>query len=357
MKYFLKVYSVPSVNSVVKILGVFAFVLVVALGCHKSKTGLKDLPLPPTVDSGVVNGQFVQVDYGFGFPVPSKWIYTPVSAEQEVDEVARFFDPGREMIVRVSVQLRDASQKFNGKVWSELAEQDLKSHQFQITKKDSAQERKTAGSEKWLMVSFKMNDVKGAEWADEEWALAKDDYLIAVHATLPGSTAATERGKKLFNAFGDSLSRITWYMPIGIRGISSDRFELEHFTEEFCKALESKSVVQVGSYFDEMYPNKIEWNNWYQQVIAGNPKAFDVQAQLSGLVINGDYATASFGLIRTNKDDSKPQKFERNFKLAKKDGLWKITLSLDKDSEPSNIVNHQDASPKSGNQAPSKTKK
>ena len=306
--------------------------LLFSAGCKsRSKTTLKDLPLPPSVDGGVVNGQFVQVDYGFGIPVPSKWIYLHLSAEQEVDEVARFLDPDREMIVRVSVQMRDASQKFNGKIWSEQAEQDLKNHQFQISKKDSAQEWKTGGSEKWVMVPFRMVDGRGAEWADEEWALAKDDYLIAVHATLPKKTADTDKGKKLFNAIEDSLSRIVWYMPIGIRGISSGRFELQHFTQEFCKALETKSVVQVGSYFDEMYPDKSKWNTWYQQVIEGNPKTFDLQAQLNGLIINGDYATASFVLVRTNKDDSKPQKFERNFKLAKKDGFWKIALALDKD--------------------------
>ncbi|HXL73682.1 MAG TPA: hypothetical protein VN963_08670, partial [bacterium] len=108
-------------------------------------------------------------------------------------------------------------------------------------------------------------------------------------------------------------------------------FELQHFTQEFCKALESKSLVQVGFYFDELYPDKREWNSWYQQVIAGNPKTFDLEAQLNGLVIDGDSATASFELIRDNKDGSKPLKFDRDFKLAKKDDSWKIALSLDKD--------------------------
>ncbi|HTA76228.1 MAG TPA: hypothetical protein VK791_03635, partial [bacterium] len=305
--------------------------MVLPAGCHKSKTALKDLPLPPTVDGGLINGQFIQVDYGFGFPLPSKWIYQPVSAEQEVDEVARMFDPGREMIVRVSVQLRDPSEKFGGKIWSEQAEQDLKNHQFEIEKKESTEEWKTNGSDKWLVTSFRMTDTKNVEWFDEEWALAKDDYLIAVHATLPRKTAETDHGKKLFTALEDSLTRITWYMPIGSRGISSSRFELQHFTEEFCKALESKSLVQVGSYFDDMYPEKNKWNIWYQQAIAGDPKSFDLQAQLGGLIINGDSATASFVLIRKSKTEPKPQKFERNFKLAKKDGAWKIALSLDKD--------------------------
>ncbi len=316
-----------------RFVSIFVLTAMAALaGCHsKGKTALKDLPLPPTVDGGLVNGQFIQVDYGFGIPVPSKWIYLPLSAEQEVDEVARFLDPGKEMIVRLSVQMRDPSQKFGTKVWVEQAEEDLKNHQFQTVKKETVEEWKTNSEESWIMAAFKMTDSRSNEWFDEECALSKDDYLIVAHMTLPLKTAQTDHGKKLFLAMEDSLSRITWYMPIGVRGISSSRYELQHFTEQFCRALESKSVVQVGGYFDEMYPEKSKWNAWYQQAIAGDPKSFDLQAQLSGLVINGDGATASFTLVRKDKDkDSKPVKLERNFKLAKKDSQWKITLSLDK---------------------------
>ena len=311
--------------------GLLALGLLFSAGCgSKDKTDLKNLPLPPTVDGGLVNGQFVQVDYGFGFPIPSKWIYLPLSAEQEVDEVARFLDANRQMIVRVSVILRDPSEKFTSKICTDQAEDDLKNHQFQVEKKDSVKEWKVDSGEKWMMIHFKLLDAKNAEWADEEWALSNQDYLIVVHATLPEKMAETEGGKRLFTVLKDSLSRLTWYMPIGIRGISSDRFELQHFTQEFCKALESKSLVQVGSYFDEMYPDKREWDSWYQQVISGNPKTFDLEAQLTGLIIDGDSATVSFELTRKNNDGSKPVKFDRDFKLAKKDDAWKITLSLDK---------------------------
>lgn len=314
-----------------KFWGLLALGLLFSAGCgSKDKTDLKNLPLPPTVDGGLVNGQFVQVDYGFGFPIPSKWIYLPLSAEQEVDEVARFLDANRQMIVRVSVILRDPSEKFTSKICTDQAEDDLKNHQFQVEKKDSVKEWKVDSGEKWMMIHFKLLDAKNAEWADEEWALSNQDYLIVVHATLPEKMAETEGGKRLFTVLKDSLSRLTWYMPIGIRGISSDRFELQHFTQEFCKALESKSLVQVGSYFDEMYPDKREWDSWYQQVISGNPKTFDLEAQLTGLIIDGDSATVSFELTRKNNDGSKPVKFDRDFKLAKKDDAWKITISLDK---------------------------
>ncbi len=323
-----------------RVLAVLALGLLFSAGCSKDKTAFKDLPLPPSVDSGMTNGQFVQADYGFGFPLPSKWIYLPLSAEQEEDEVARFTDANHQIIVRLSVITRDPSQKFSSKIWSDQAGADLKNHQFQVEKKESVEEWKTDSGKKWLMIHFKMLDAKSAEWADEEWALSNEDFLVVIHATLPEKTAETEGGKKLFAVLKDSLSRLTWYMPIGIRGISSDRFELQHFTEEFIKALESKSLVQVGSYFDEMYPDKREWNLWYQQVISGNPKAFDLEAHLTGLVIDGNSATVSFELIRKNNDGSKPLKFDRDFKLAKKDNAWKIILSLDKDDENINLVNH-----------------
>ena len=253
-----------------------------------------------------------------------------MSAEQEVDEVARFLDPSREMIVRVAVQLRDPSQKFSAKTWADMAELDLKNHQFQIKKKESEEEWKTSDSERWMMIAFHMTDAKGGEWTDEEWALVKEDLLIIIHATLPKETADTEKGKKLFKALEGSLTQITWYLPIGTRGISVERYELQHFTGSFCQALESRSASQVGAFFDEMYPDKAKWNIWYQQVTAGDPKTFDLKTELSGLVINGDYATATFTVTRKDKNSSKPIKSDRSFKLSKKEGTWKITASLDK---------------------------
>jgi hypothetical protein len=315
-------------------LGIWAIslALIVSLGCKgKGRMVEKDMPLPPTVDGGVINGQFVQVDYGFGFPLPAKWIYTPLSAEQEVDEVARFTDPTRAMLVRLSVQMRDPSQKFSESAWSDAVELDLKNHQFQTLKKDGSREYKTAGTENWVMKTFRIKDGKNMEWVEEEWALPKDDLLIVAHASIPKETAETENGKKLFKAIEGSLGQITWYLPIGTRGISVGRYELQHLTVAFAKALESRSAARVGNFFDEMYPDKGKWDVWYAQVTAGNPKNFEIQAQLSGLVINGDYATASYTLVRKDKGDAKPQRFEKNFKLTKKEGTWKIAASLDKE--------------------------
>lgn len=286
--------------------------------------------MPPAADSGVYDGQFVQVDYGFGFPLPPKWLYVKLTAEQEVDEVARFSDTDRTMILRLTVQLQDPSQKLTPKSWQDAAQQDLKDHLFKILKSGDVQEWKTQDSGPWLAAPFRIQDPRGGEWLDQEWALKREDMLIGAHAMVPEEAADTEAGKKFLKAVEGSLTQIHWYTPIGPRGVSIERFELQHFTDGFCRALESRSPTKVGAYFDDMYPDRTKWNAWYQQAVSGDPKTFDLKAELSGLVINGDYATASFSISRKDKSDSKLEKFEKNFKLSKKEGSWKITTSLDK---------------------------
>ncbi len=305
--------------------------LVLSVGCKaKSRFIENTLPLPPSADSGIYDGQFIQTDYGFAFPLPPKLNWLRLSAEQEVDEVARFSDNSQNFLVRVSVQVLGNSQTLSKKSWEEAAEQDLKNHLFKIQKKDSAQEWKTADSGPWIEISFLLSDPRGGSWTDQEWALNQGDLLIGAHAMQPEEMAESETGQKLFKDLRGALSQIHWYTPIGSRGISIDRFELRQFTESFRSALESRSASKVVAYFDDMYPDRTKWNNWYQQAISGDPKTFELQADLSGLVINGDYAAASFILIRKEKNDSHSEKFEKNFKLSKKEGAWKITASLDK---------------------------
>jgi hypothetical protein len=316
---------------VLRAFAVIAFGVLVVAGCKPKSNFIENrLPLPPGVDSGLYEGQFVQTEYGFGFPVPAKWNYLRLSADQEVDEVARFSDNSREVILRISVQLRDEADKFSARDWADAAEQDLKSHQFKIKKRGSASDWKTADSDRWVSVPFRLTDVKGNEWADEEWVLVKDDMLIGAHLTLPQKTADMEKGKKLVKAVQASLTQVHWYTPIGPRGISVERFELRGFTERFCRALESRSIPKIGSFFDEMYPERAKWNGWYQKAVAGDPVSFELKAELAGLVINGDYAYASFALTRKDKSGPKPVKWERNFKLSKKEGSWEITGSMDK---------------------------
>ncbi len=309
---------------------VTAFCVWAFAGCKpKPKFSEADLPLPPGADSGVYDGQYIQTDYGFSFPLPPKWQWIRLSAEQEVDEVARFADPTGDMIARVSVQLVGEGQALSKKAWEQSSEQDLENHQFKIQKEDAAQEWKTEDSGPWVEISYHVTDVRGAGWFDEEWALGKGDLLIGVHALVPGDEAGTEPGKKFLKVLEAALTQIHWYMPIGPRGISLDRYELQQFTEGFCRALESRSGSKVGDYFDDMYPDRSKWDTWYQQAVSGDPQTFHLKAELSGLVINGDLATATFTLTRTEAG-SVPQKFEKSFSLSKKEGNWKIMVSLDK---------------------------
>ncbi len=309
----------------------FLFVLALVFsGCKpKSKFPEANLPLPPGADSGVYAGQYIQTDYGFGFPLPPKWQWLRLSAEQEVDEVARFADPTGDMMARISVQLLGEGQALSKKGWEESSEKDLENHQFKIQKEDPAQEWKTEDSGPWVEIPYRVTDGRGADWFDEEWALGKGDLLIGVHALVPGNEAGGEGGRKFLKSLEGALTQIHWYRPIGPRGISLDRYQLQQFTEGFCGALESRSASRAGDYFDDMFPDRTKWDTWYQQAVAGDPQTFQLKAELSGLVINGDLATATFALTRKNTG-SAAQKFDKSFSLSKKEGSWKIMASLDK---------------------------
>ncbi len=307
--------------------------LLISIGCKtKPRFAQNTLPLPPAVDTGVSNGQFVQVDYGFGFPVPTKWVYLKLSADQEVDEVARFSDPGYQMIVRVAVQIADPSLTFSAKSWQADAQQDLTNHQFQVVKVDKTGEWKTGDSLVWIMVPFHVVDYRGQKWLDEEWGLKKDDLVVKVHAIVPETLTGTEKEQKWLKELTSSLSQLDWYTPIGSRGISVDRYELQHFTVNFCGALESGSQTKMNPYFDEMFPGRAQWNSDYQQILISNDqKSLQLKAELAGMVINGDYATATFTLSWMDKRLGKTQKIDKSFNLSKKEGAWKIVGAVEKD--------------------------
>ncbi len=314
-----------------KYLGLLTLLFLLLAGCKSKPQMLENqFPLPPAVDGGLVNGEFIKAEYGFAFPVPAKWNYLRLSADQEVDEVGRFSDPSREVILRMAVEILGPNQKFSSRSWADMAEQDLKNHQFKVKKRDSSKEWKTPDSNFWVQVPFHMTDPKGGEWMDEEWGLNKDDLLVIAHITLPQDLADTDKGKKLLKVLQGSLSQLHWYLPIGPRGISVERYELQHFTESFCRALESRSASQTSPFFDDMYPERTKWASWYQQMAAGDPKTTSLKAELSGLIINGDYATATFTLTRKGPEAPKPVKTDRSFRLSKKEGAWKITASVDK---------------------------
>ncbi len=325
--------SLPNQSGIGKFLFIGTFLLLMS-GCgSKPHYVQNELPLPPSEDSGIHNGEFFQAQYGFAFPVPAKWMNLSLSEDQEVDEVARFSDPQNILIARFAVQLLPSEQAFSEKDWSAWVEKDLQARQFQVESKDGREEWKTLGTEKWVSQNFHVLDVKQKGWLDIEWALNRGDFLLIVHATLPEETASTDEGKKLRKALEGSLTRIHWYMPVGPRGISQERYELQAFTDGFLQALESGSLEKTYLFFDDLYPARAEWAAWYQQALNGkDTKTIHLKAALGGLVINGENATATFFLTLDNPAISKPEKFERSFKLSKKERIWKITEPTGKSS-------------------------
>ncbi len=296
----------------------------------KSRFTEHKLPMPPAADTGVYDGQFVQVDYGFGFPAPGKWLYVRIVGEPEADEVGRFTDQARESIARVSVRLSGPDQKFSAKGWFDAIEQEWTGRQYKVKKREGAKELKTPDGASWSSALFRVSDSRGIDWLDQEWVLSKDDLILGVRALVPKKTSDTEKGQALLKSIVESLPKLSWYTPIGPRGVSLERFELGNFTERFCRSLESGSLPKTYGFFDEMYPGRVEWNKWYQDAVGSMPAESQLKAELSGLVINGDGATAFFTLSRADKGQSSPKKFEKGFLLSKKEGNWEIVSSLPK---------------------------
>ncbi|HVZ79479.1 MAG TPA: hypothetical protein VHE12_01610 [bacterium] len=313
-----------------------ALLLVLALGfgiwgCKSGSRSMEEgLPMPPSAESGVYDGQYIQTEYGFGIPLPPKWSWIRLSAEQEVDEVARITDPHRDLLVRLTVQDRSGDDRLTGKAWAQMAAQDLEDHLFKIEKKGKVEDWKTTGGERWFSASFQVTDTHDRHWAVQEWALERNDLWYGAHGMMLASDAAKDAGKKLFKEMQGALTQIHWYTPIGPRGISIERFELAQFTEDFRAALESRSLVKVNGYLDELFPDRSKWNAWYQQLVSGEPKSFEIKAVSNGLVINGDYAAASWTITRHDLKDDKTEKFEKSFRLSKKEGAWKITSSIER---------------------------
>jgi hypothetical protein len=102
-----------------------------------------------------------------------------------------------------------------------------------------------------------------------------------------------------------------------------------HFTADFSKALDSQSAVRIGGYFDDMFSGKAKWDQWYKGLISSKDNSpVKLQTSLSGLVINGDHATASFTIVKTGSSGS--EKFDKSFRLSKGEGHWKIMSALEK---------------------------
>ncbi len=311
----------------------FAAVLaLVVSGCgSKPKYSEFKLPLPPLGDNGVIEGQFVQVDYGFGIPLPAKWFSIPLTPDQEAEEVAEISDPDHKVFVRVSAQWLSPPAKFSEKYWEELSSLDLRNRQLRIKGSDKGRVLKIDNTLSWILIPYHIADYRGTGWLDQAYALNKGDLLIGLHVNLSEKDALTDKGQQLLKDFEVSLTKIKWYTPIGPEGVSVERYQLERFTSGFRAALESRNLTRVSAYIDESYPNKAKWDQWYKDLTAVVPgETSEIKASLSGLVINGDYATMTFVIVKKGSGKKGTERVEKSFRLSKKEGRWKIKTPVEK---------------------------
>jgi hypothetical protein len=301
------------------------------VGC-RSKSGLErnQLPLPPAADSGLVNGEFLQTDYGFSIPVPAHWSLLRLSEDQEVDEVARFSDPGQFLIARVTVHLVDPSQDFSDKDWDTQCLQQFKDRQLELVKKGASNKIATPDGLDWAIQNYRLADRSKEGWLDQEWVLRRDDLLLWIHVSLDQATADSSKGKKLLETLQENLSKIHWVTPIGERGISLGLYELDNFTAALGADFQRGNTIRVNSYFGDLYPGKPQWDDWYQKFMADVPGQADLKVELTGMVINGDNATVLFTFTKKEKSGGPVQKVEKGFVLSKKDGSWKIVAPVTK---------------------------
>jgi hypothetical protein len=314
------------------IAGILLALLFFAGACKKEPPFQEiHLPLPPTVDNKVVEGQYVQADYGFGFPLPPKWFMVHYSEDQDLDEVARFTDDRGILVARLGVQELRKDQKFSLRAVETDLEKDLTDRQLAVAKKEMNNDLKTEDGNAWWSVSVRAKDERAKEWQVRQWVLNREDLVITVRVNLSASQADSDRGRKFLKGIEENLPRFKWYTPIGPRGISIDRYELARFNEAFCNALASCSPAKVNVFFNDLYPKKRDWDAWYKELItAEDPKSFTLEASLTGLVIKSDDATASFAIYRKNAGDETPHRFDKAFHLSKREGSWKIISPVEK---------------------------
>jgi len=313
-------------------LRVFAVIFILVFpGCgKKDQYEEPKLPLPPISDTGVEEGVFYQVDYGFAMPSPSKRTIMRVVGDQEADEVARFTDKARESYLRLFVRHADQDRKFLPKEWFEAKEKDWVAREYKVKKREDGRDLSAGESGTWASTLLHLTDPQRSDWIVREWVLPKGDLFLGARISMPARLAEKPEGKALLDGAEASLSKITWTMPIGPRGISLERYELKHFTERFCRSLESGSLTKTSLFFDEMYPGRGRWAKWYQDAAGERPAQNSLKAELTALIINGENATASFTLARTVPGTKEPVRTVCRFRLSKREGNWEITEPIEK---------------------------
>ncbi len=317
---------------------------------HKSFEERQNLPMPPVGDSGVVEGTYVQTDYGFGLPLPAKWL--AFAAGEDWDELVRLSDPDRRMNAGLFARWLYENEKFRLNDWLIEIEKAYEKEGTQAKRGEKTVTWSVPGGYQWQVVTYELKDAVNREWVDRLCVLRRDDLLIWSRARTLKKDAVRADTPKLVEALKESFSKIHWYLPVGSRGISLENYELKKFTQGFTEGVESRSSVRLTRYFDDACPGRERWLVWYRDFVKEGPKgspavskdsrrtpersknssdAVTIQTELEGMIIQGRSATVAFRLFR--KEGAESTEAHQAFRLSKAEGSWKIVELISKEEK------------------------
>lgn len=306
--------------------------VMVSAGCKGSLPKDENLPLPPVGDSGLSNGCYFQAEYGFALPVPKGYgSYAPNQEDQpaeDFDEWIEFMDAKKEAVVRIFTEDLEQDRRFSESDLKKSISEVFASGDYQVEAVGKTLEW-PAGKDRWIVIPYDLKDKVKKETRTWVCALARNDFVLWVRATLPLTQALKGPGDSLAAVLKACLIQVKWYQPVGPRGISLEHYELQKFDADFIKALESGSISKTLSFFDETSPARFQWSDRYKMLLAPpegkeNAEPAVLKAQDAGLVINGKTAAIYFTF-----QNGKQTPVRLGFRLSKEGRSWNI-ISVEK---------------------------
>lgn len=293
--------------------------------CNKGgrETGREDLPFPPAAETGVQEGEFLLVEYGLRLPLPEKWKVQHVS-ETDSEDVLRASSPDGKTILQVKIRPLGAAAKPD--LETELRNE-YKGLEWSWERK-GARKWNAAGGE--ADVSFwRVKEPGGLEWDAAEVTLPRKDFWVWIRARRRAGPEARPLAEVL-EPWKKALEKASWFWPVGPRGISRERYELEVFGNAFVEALRKGNPEAVEGFFGDLYPERPEWRKWYKNFVeTAGKESFEVER--AGLVIDGKEAVLDLEFRRPGgKEGVEPVRERKAFRLSKREGPWKIVEPYEK---------------------------
>lgn len=298
-------------------------------GCmhHPLTVQQPTLPLPPIENTGTYHHQFIDTQYGFGIPLPPYWeSWKPFYLN--LSEVGYFTDPARQISVQVLVEQTDASEPFSAAEFIKDQKTSFHGTELQWEVTPTTQTLVTSNPKRaWTIIAFQIEDYAEQTWERRYYVLKWGNILLVVQAQMKKSLYIQPEGQKIIQALTQSLSQITWYLPIGSRGIPRSCYELDKIKHQLMEGMKSFSDRDVQIYFSPISMDAAKWRDWYRQFI-GSDSAHNAQIHVKffGLVINHQEASMAF-LITKKGLRSFPKShpvYLIKFRFSKKSGHWQI---------------------------------